>query len=381
MEIFAPLSQEMLADPYAVYKQLRKEDPVHWHEELNAWIVTRYKDCARVLADPATFVNDYRKIGEEADEDILGLQTLDPPEHTRVRHALLEAMRLVDIPSWVIDCCQIADKLMSQADLSSFDFVSQFNEPLALTSMCLFFGIPDIGDEAEFYRRGKYLLRSMDFGFDHSRIQPGVEARRYMTSLIEPWTSGAATTGLLGRLDILAAGEPNRNFLLNALRQMFVAGFMSSSSTLSCFTRTLLEHRLLDQDEPFEVTPMVYNELGRHSGAVQMDTRAAIEDVVLSGTRIKKGTEVLLSPASADRDESVFAAPEDLILDRSPNPHIAFGRGVHACIGAHLALALHVAVLTRLSASYRLTMAEPPVQRPTGTLRGLDRMVLTAQPR
>jgi len=381
MEVFAPLSPEMLADPYAVYKQLRKEDPVHWHEQLNAWIVTRYEDCVRILTDPETFVNDFRKIGEKPEKDILGLQTLDRPEHTRVRHTLLDAMRLVDIASWVIDCCQVADKLLSQVDLASFDFVTEFNQPLALASMCLFFGIPDVGDENEFYRRGRNLLLSMDFGFDHSRIQPGVEARRYMTGLIEPWVSPTPPTGLLSKIDILAAGEPNRSYLLNALRQMFVAGFMSSSSTLSCITRTLLEHRLLDQDEPFEVTPLVYNELGRHSGAVQVDTRGATEDVVLSGTRIRKGTEVLLSPASADRDDSIFGSPDDLVLDRSPNPHIAFGRGVHACIGARLALSLHVALLTKISASYRLTMAEQPVQRPTGTLRGLDRMVLTAQPR
>lgn len=381
MEIFTPLSPEMLANPYVVYKQLRREDPVHWHEQLNAWIVTRHEDCVRILTDPATFVNDYRKIGEEPPPDSLGLQTLDPPDHSRVRHALLEAMRLVDIPSWVMDCCQAADKLMSQANLSSFDFVTQFNEPFSLTSMCLFFGMPDVGDEAEFYRRGRHLLLSMDFGFDHSRIQPGIEARRYMTGVIESSVSRTPPTGLLSKIDIPAAGGPYRQYLLNSLRQIFVAGFLSSSSNLSCITRTLLEHGLLDQDDPFEVTPVVYNELCRHSGPVQVDTRATIEDVVLSGTRIRKGAEILPAFASANRDESVFYSADDLILDRSPNPHIAFGRGVHSCIGAHLASSLHIPLLTRLSASYRLRMVKPPVQRPTGTLRGLDRMVLAAQPR
>jgi hypothetical protein len=343
----------------------------------------RYEDCSRILTDPVTFVNDYRKIDEESPEDILGLQTLDPPGHSRVRHALLEAMRLVDIPSWVRDCCQVADKVMSQVDLSSFDFVTQFNQPLALTSMCFFFGIPEVADEADFHRHMRNLLLSMDFGFDNSRIQPGDDGRRYMNSLIAPWIDQvpAALPGLLGKVDVQAAGEAHRGHVLNSLRQMFVAGVASSSSNLSCITRTLLEHGLLGLDSPFEVTSLAYNELARHSGAVQMDTRAAVEDVALSGTRIRAGSEVLLSPASANRDELAFARPDDLVLDRSPNPHFAFGKGIHACIGAHLAQALHVALLTRLSANYRLNLTEEPIQRPTGTLRGLDRMVLTAQPR
>jgi len=381
MEIFSPLSPNMLADPYPIYRQLQREDPVHWHEQLNAWIVTRHSDCTRILGDPATFVNDFRKIGEDTDQEVLGLQTLDAPDHTRVRHALLEAMRGVDIPSWVAECLRVADKLISELDLSSFDFVTEFNQPLALASMCLFFGIPDVGDEKEFYRRGKDLLRSMDFGFDHSRVQPGAEARGYMTSILVPWVEKPPAAGLLSRVDVAAAGQPLRRYLLNALRQIFVAGFMSSSSNVSCITKTLLERGMLDRDEPFEVTPIKYNELARHSGAVQVDTRGATKDVTLSGTKISKGTEVLLSPAAADRDATVFASPDELVLDRSPNPHIAFGRGAHACVGAHLALALHVAMFTKLSEAYRLTVAEPPVQRPTGTLRGLDRMVLTAQPR
>ncbi|SEH03480.1 hypothetical protein SAMN05444920_13740 [Nonomuraea solani] len=380
MEIFSPISPSMLADPYSVYRHLQREDPVHWHEQLHAWIVTKYDDCVRILGDPQTFINDYRKIGEEAPEDILGLQTLDSPEHTEVRHILIEAMRNLDISMWVEDCSKVADELLGTLDPERFDFVKQFNEPLALKSMCLFFGIPKFGEEAKFHEAQRRLVLSMDFGLNPGLLEPGVEARRYCTSVLAPYAINPPPTGLLAHVDFTKTG-PLTGYVLNALRQMFVAGFLSSSSTLSCITRTLVERNLLNGEEPLKVTNQVYSELIRHSGAVQVDTRGCAETVTLGGKEILRGTEVLLVPAAANRDPAVFSRPDDLDFTRESNPHLGFGKGVHACIGAHLAQSLHMPVLTQLSERYRITLAEPPVQRPTGTLRGLNHMFVTARPR
>lgn len=380
MEIFQPISPSMLANPYPVYRQLQVEDPVHWHEQLNAWIVTRHADCIRILGDPQTFINDYRKLGEEAPEDILGLQTLDAPEHTAVRHILLDAIRAIDIPMWVKECCTLAEGILSEVNLERFDFVKEFNEPLALASMCQFFGIPDFGDEAKFHAAQRDLVLSMDFGLEPARLQPGIEGRRYCTGVLAPWSVQPPETGLLSRVDFASTG-PLRSYVLNALRQIFVAGFLSSSSTLSCVSRTLVERHLLDGEEPLKVTADVYNELVRHSGAVQVDTRGCAETVMLGGKKVRRGVEVLLVPAAANRDPAAFSTPEDLILNRESNPHIAFGRGVHSCIGAHLALSLHLAVLSQLAERYRVSLLEPPVQRPTGTLRGLNQMMVSARPR
>lgn len=380
MEIFNPLSPEMLGDPYPVYHQLQREDPVHWHDQLNAWLVFRYSDAVRVLSDSQTFINDYRKLGEEAPEDILGLQTLDAPEHTTTRHILLTAMRHLDIQTWAKECCMIADDMLSELNLEHFDFVKEFNERLALASMCQFFGIPDIGPEEKFHEAQTALVLSMDFGFDLSRLQPGIEGRRYCTNALRPWAQNPPATGLLSFVDLPADAEV-RNWVLNGLRQMFVAGFLSSSSNLSCVTRTLVERGLLDGEEPLKVTPTIYGELVRHSGAVQVDTRGCAEDVTLGGKQIRRGDEVLLVPAAANRDPEAWSEPDELILTRDPNPHIGFGRGVHACIGAHLAQSLHMRLLTRLSEQYRVRLLEPPVQRPTATLRGLSRMALSATPR
>jgi len=380
MEIFAPLSPSMLADPYSVYRQLQQEDPVHWHEQLNAWIVTRHADTLRVLGDTKTFINDYRKIGEKAPEDILGLQTLDAPDHTEVRHILIEAMRGIDTTQWAKECCTIADGMLCGLDLRSFDFVKEFNEPLALASMCLFFGIPDFGDEAKFHAAQTALVLSMDFGLEPSRLQPGIEARRYCTSRLAPWADRPPETGLMSLVDF-ARNADLRNYLLNSLRMMFVAGFLSSSSNLSCVTRTLVEGGFLDRDEPFKVTTTVYNELVRHSGAVQVDTRGCAKATTLGGKQLRQGDEVLVVPAAANRDPAVFSSPDDLDFGRVPNPHVGFGRGIHSCIGAHLAQVLHTTLLTQLSERYRLSLVEPVVQRPTGTLRGLSRMLLTARAR
>jgi cytochrome P450 len=71
VEIFDPLSPEMVKDPYPVYATLRREDPVHRHDGLDAWIVTRYADCVRILQDPTTFGSDFRVIGEEVPDESL----------------------------------------------------------------------------------------------------------------------------------------------------------------------------------------------------------------------------------------------------------------------------------------------------------------------
>lgn len=111
LEIFAPLSQSMLADPYSVYRTLQQDDPVHWHEQLRPWVLTRYQDCAQVIGDPKTFVNDYRVLGEDPPREILGLQTLDAPEHGAVRHLVLAALRQVDVPAWARGVKEEADRL------------------------------------------------------------------------------------------------------------------------------------------------------------------------------------------------------------------------------------------------------------------------------
>ncbi|MBG0814614.1 cytochrome P450 [Planomonospora sp. ID82291] len=378
--MFTPLAPEMLRDPYPRYAELRREAPVQWFEPLRAWLVLRHADCTRVVTDSTTFSNDLAVLGEEPPTAILGLQNLDPPEHTSVRHALVRALKSVDVGIWARESAAHAERLLADADLNGFDFVSEFAEPLSAESMRILFGVPDFGAPDEFHAAQRALVLSMDAGLEPERGAPGVRARDHLSGVLEPWVMRPPKNGLLSGIDIASAGRLRR-YLVNSLRQILVAGFSSSSSMLGLALKTLAEQGLLDRDEPLAVTPTAYNEVVRHSGAVQVDSRACAQDVELGGRLIRRGDEVVAVIAAANRDPDVFERPDDLVVDRSPNPHLGFGRGVHSCLGTALATALHARVLTTLSERYRVRLDGTPVMRPTATLHGLDRLPVVLLPR
>jgi cytochrome P450 len=380
-ELFSPLSAEMLRDPYPIYAKLREANPVHWHDQLSAWVVTSYADCVAILQDPKVFCSDFRIIGDPTPDEFLSLQTLDPPTHSDVRKIILTALRAVDVPRWAAETRQIGDKLLSELDPRHMDFVTGFVEPLAALSMCTLFGIPLLEDPAGFRSAQRDLVFSMDSGLDPDRLDAGMLARRELSKIIEPWSTSPPETGFLSKVDFAGAGEL-LPYLVNSLRAIFVAGYSSTSSMLGNAVRTLSAHRILDDPEPFVCTTTAFHELVRYDGAVQAESRVVAADTTLpSGGRVNRGDIVVLVVASANRDARAFTEPDRLVLDRDPNPHLGFGRGNHSCVGTRLALTIGVTLLTEMSARYRVTLDGDPVQRPTGTLRGLDHLPVSLRAR
>jgi cytochrome P450 len=380
MEIFDPLSPGMLADPYPVYAALRRDDPVHWHEQLDSWVVTRYADCARGLQDAQTFASDFRLIGDDPPAAFITLQAIDPPDHTIVRRLLVSALKTVDLAAWTQDVRNTVHKLLDNVDLAAFDFITEFAEPLTVSSLLSLFQVPFVTDDAGFREAQRTLLLSMDAGLAPERNAPGMAARAYLTGLIEPWTARSARQSLASAVDLQAAG-PLEEVLVNSVRAIFVAGYGSSSSMLGNAVRTLVEHDQLDGETPPPITTAAFNELVRYVGPVQAESRVVTADVMLGGRLLRRGSVVILIVASANRDGEIFEAADELRLDREVNPHLGFGKGIHTCIGVHLAHHLGIEVLKILAERFRVSLLEPPVQRPTATVRGVDRLMLQCKER
>ena len=125
----------------------------------------------------------------------------------------------------------------------------------------------------------------------------------------------------------------------------------------------------------------MFNELIRYDGAVQAVSRAICCDTVVGDRQLRQGDTVVVVLGSANRDPDTFADADELNLARKPNPHIGFGKGIHACLGCHLGMRIGVQIFGILARRFRITLLEEPVQRPTATLRGLDRLMLRATPR
>lgn len=379
-DLFDPMSPDMLADPYPVYARLRREDPVHWHDGLAGWVLTRYEDCVRVLQDPATFGSDFRSVGEDAPDETLTLQTLDPPEHTALRQVVAAALRAVDPTALDTAVEEAADKQLSLVDPERFDFITEFAEPVGIAAMCALVGIPGLDDVPSFCAAQRDLIVSFDAGLAPQAKEPGLRARNQLNAMIEAMIERRPATGVLSGVRLDPSGPP-RIQVVNALRGIFGAGYGSSSSMWGNAVLALAGAGLLDRPAAPALDAVAFNELIRYDGAVQAESRAVNRDLELCGRRIRRGESVVTVLGAANRDPARFAAPDRLELTRRPNPHIGFGMGVHACIGGRIGLRIGVRVLKLLADRYRLRLLEPPVRRPTATLRGLDRLVLAATPR
>ena len=175
-----------------------------------------------------------------------------------------------------------------------------------------------------------------------------------------------------------AAADYPRDVLANTVRVALHAGY----SSVSGFIENLLLHLLVERDTFAEhreallaskaARAAAVNEVIRYDSPVQVNKRLVTRDLELSGVKVPFGASVLILIGAANRDPAAFTAPDCLNLDRTPNPHLSFGRGPHACLGANLSVELGGAVLeTFLTTRTDVTLAARPVRRETATVRGV----------
>lgn len=373
-ETFDPLSLTMLRAPYPTYSALRAEDPVHWHEGMKSWVLTRYDHCKAVMEDAETFRSDFRFAGEKRSDDQLSLQVIDPPEHTVVRRFVVDLLRGVDVSTWAQRAANDVVERVSRRKGATIDFVSEVVEPVTIESMFDLFGVPFASDFEKFRLAARDLVLSMDSGLAPERREPGQEARRYLSSILSPYLEERPDSGLLRKVDLNVDGVSQQT-LINSLRAVFVAGYSSSSSMLGNIVREWLVRDLATIYGGAEVTSGSVAELQRLDAPVQAESRAAVVDVELGGKTIRRGDIMVLMVGAANRDGDHFPHPDEFEPSRKQGSSIAFGRGIHACLGARFAVRLGAEVMNGLQ-QFDLRIAEDPVQRPTATLRGLDRLIL-----
>jgi cytochrome P450 len=382
---FDPADPATREDPYPAYARLRDEDPAHWCPRLRAWLLSRYDDVAaglrdaRLTADHAAAAR-YKGRPAEALGGSLRTVASDPPAHDVVRAMLAEALnaRVRTVGPLVESLVgRLLDAVAMQG--GEVDAIEAFAYPLPIEVIAELLAIPD-ADRPRFREQSRAVARGMD------RFFSGDEARAALSAI------GAYFLGLVGeRRD--APGDDLVRRLLRAewhgdrLNELEVVAlctalvFGGHETTVNLLGNGLLA-LLMDapalarlRAEPALVGSAV-EELLRFDSPPQFVARTATVELHVHGRTIRAGDTVLLGIGAANRDPTVFGEPDRLDLTRSPNPHLAFGLGPHACPGAQLSriearLALP-AVLHRFPA-LRLGTA-PPARRPTFILRGLERL-------
>ncbi|MBF8184372.1 cytochrome P450 [Nonomuraea sp. K274] len=315
---------------------------------VDAWVVSRHADVREVLGDATRFSNAQRVFspvgGPEYTEEQLAtmragnLLAFDPPEHTRLRRILTPEFtmrRMRRLEPRIHEIVQEHLDAMERTG-SPVDLVSAFALPIPSLVICELLGVP-YADRDDFQRRtGKLLNISLPI---EERTAASMEQRAYMSELV---ARAQAEPGddMLGMLVREHGDDLSTDELVGIAGLLLLAGHETTSNMLGLGTLALLRHPdqldLLRKD-PERIGPAV-EELLRwlsivHSGTGKITTT----EVELSGTRIPAGELVMCALPAANRDPAFISDPDRLDIARGDLGHVAFGHGVHHCLGAPLA--------------------------------------------
>ncbi len=372
------------ADPYPTYRQYRERRPII-DAGSGLWFVFSYSDCLTLLRHRNVSV-DERNTGEPGD-DLPTLIHLDPPDHTRLRRLV----QLAFTPRRIESIRTRAEELVAST-LDRFsagdevDVIAELAYPMPLTIICELLGVPPC-DQPRIRELSAWMARSIDPGpmrsdelnANISRAQNEFEL--YMTDLVAE-KRGRESDDLLGQLVRveLEGDRLSERELLGLAVLLVVAGH---ETTVGLIGNGLLA--LLQDDRQRAAATLdgadsriLIDELLRYDPPVQMTTRIALERIVIGSVSIPAGGVAVLLLGSANRDASVFDDPERLdVTTPRAHPHLAFGHGLHHCLGAALARAEAEVAISALLRRYPDVVAlEEPALRPTFVLRGRETLTV-----
>ena len=387
---FNPMAPDFVADPYPMYHRLRAEDPVH-RSPLGFWVLTRYADVIAMLRDPrltkepiAAFVA--ARFGMAVPPPGLGLSMLDrdPPDHTRLRGLVSKAFTPRALEALRPGIQQIVNGLLDAVERrGSMDLIEEFAYPLPVRVICEMLGVP-VRDHERFKQWGLDIARGLDAIMlppDSEVGKRSITGRRaladYFRELIAERRAAPREDMLSALIAAEEAGDKlNEEELLATCILLLVAGHETTVNLIGNGTLALLRHpaELRKLRERPALIATAVEELLRFDGPVQRTARIPSEDITLGGQTIGKGEMVMPFLGAANRDPVQFPDPDRLDITRADNRHIAFGMGIHFCLGAPLArMEGQIAINTLLARLPRLALAtDRPRFRQSLTLRGLE---------
>ncbi len=354
--LFNPFVPSYRRNPYLQLDRLRAADPVHRSETLQAWILTRYEDVLRVLRDHETFSSDARNAGgqiaaavaEQRAGSPLGetrsVLASDPPEHTFLRSIVNRAFtpRAVDALRPRMEAITRA-LLDEQPAEGEWDLVAGLAQPLPVIVIAEMLGIPP-EDRAQF----KEWSSSVALTTDVMQSEASIESIRTATAALVDYFGAiveerrrAPREDLISTL-VQAETEGRRltgDEVLAFAILLLVAGNETTTNLIGSGMRALLAHpeALAALRADPERIPAAIEEMLRYDGPVQGIVRFALRDTEVGGRAVRAGEVLMGMTGAANRDPEQFPDPARFDLDRQDARHLAFGQGIHYCVGAPLA--------------------------------------------
>ena len=376
-----PLSRRDRQYPYDVYKEVRDKDPVHRMRVIDGWGLTRYQDVDAVLRDHRRFSNGGRSFTGLGPETLLDL---DPPDHTRLRSLVSKAFTPRSVAKLTPRIDQIIEELLDAiGERERFDLIEDFAFPLPVIVIAEMLGVPP-EDRAQFKEW------STDIAITVEPIIPDDLAVRLEEStgkLFEYFETIIADRERSPQDDmisaLIAARDDNDRLshdeLLGTLVLLLVAGNETTRNLIGNGMFALLKNP--DQLQLLRGSPELIDdavhELLRYDPPVQLDGRLVMEDVEIGGKRLRANERVISFIGAANRDPDAFADPDVLDISRPKKSHLSFGRGIHYCLGAPLAiLEGKSAILALLDRFPNMRLVSEPTYNDVLVLRGLSELIV-----
>jgi cytochrome P450 len=319
MDLFSETTRR---DPYPVYAQLRAAGPVVHLPGPDLWVALSHEAVKRVLHDHAAFSSN---IGPTRSVSFEWLLFMDPPRHTELRGLISRAFTSRSIAALEPRIRELSRGLLDRAG-DDFDLVAGYASPLPMMVIAEMLGLP-AADWPMFARWSEAIV---NLGNTIAGTGADAASRAFAAADAEmtAYLAERAHTGLMARLADAGLSAPE---ILRFCQLRIAAGTETTTNLISNAMLCLADH-----PEARDRIPRAIEEVLRYRTPVQAMFRATRTDVELGSVRIPAGRLVVACIGAANRDPAVFTEPDRFDSAREPNPHLAFGHGIHFCLGAPL---------------------------------------------
>lgn len=384
-----------VADPYPALKQLRQAPGPVWHEGMQIFLAARHSDANDVFRNKS-LGRIFKEKTPEFEWEIFNWLHADsildsePPKHTRLRSLVAKAFNRQKIEGMRPTVARITDQLLDAIDHKvkageNFDLIADYAEPLPVKIIADLLGFPE--SEEHLLRPWSQAIVKMyevnpSVQYQNEAKQAGKEFAEYVRDLAISRKKNPGQDLISDLASVEENGEKlNMQELVATCILLLNAGHEASVNAFGNGMVAALQRpdqvKLL-RDTPREITDTALEEFMRFDAPLHLFERTATADTEIGGVVIEEGQKIAALIGSANRDETVFSAPETMDLTRDPNPHIGFGAGIHFCLGAPLArLEMSVSLPALWERYPTMQLASDPVRRPTFVLRGYESVAIS----
>lgn len=384
-----------VVNPYEIYRELRSQNDLVWSDRLNLWLAPTHETANATLRNK-NLGRIYQALEPSEEWEIFNwlhsdsILDSEPPKHTRLRSLIQKAFTPGRISALEPNIIEICEQLLAGAAAKiktegRFDMLADFAEPLPVLVIADLLGVPR--DKANDLRRwSQDIVKMYEYGRTRAQelaaAQSGAEFSTYISALAAQRKIEPKPDLITALVEVEEQGEKLNEheliamcvLLLNAGHEASVNGFGNGMVAMFRHTSQLD----LMKKTPREYAKTALEEMMRFDSPLHMFERTATSQTVIGSTTVEVGQKVVSMLGSANRDDEVFTDADTFDITREFNPHIAFGAGIHFCIGAPLArLEMQISLPMLFERFPNLTLVGDPVQRPTFVLRGWESIPAT----